>query len=82
MTKLSICIICKDEENKIEQCLKSVSWADEIIIVDSGSTDRTIEIAKRFTDKIYREVDWQGFGVQRRRAEEYANNNWIFAIDC
>ena len=82
MTKLSICIICKNEENKIAQCLKSVSWADEIIIVDSGSTDRTIEVARRFTDKIYTEVDWQGFGVQRRRAEEYANNNWIFAIDC
>ena len=82
MTKLSICIICKNEENKIAQCLKSVSWADEIIIVDSGSTDKTLEIARRFTDKIYTEVDWQGFGVQRRRAEEYANNNWVFAIDC
>jgi (heptosyl)LPS beta-1,4-glucosyltransferase len=82
MRKLSICIICKNEENKIAQCLESVSWADEIIIVDSGSTDSTLDIASQFTDKIYTEADWQGFGVQRRRAEEYANNDWIFAIDC
>lgn len=82
MTKLSICIICKNEENKIAQCLESVSWADEIIIVDSGSTDGTLDIARQFTDKIYTEADWQGFGTQRRRAEEYANNDWIFAIDC
>jgi len=82
MVKLSICIICKNEENKITQCLDSVSWADEIIVVDSGSTDRTIEIARKFTDKIYIEADWQGFGIQRQRAEEYANNDWIFVIDC
>lgn len=82
MTKLSICIICKNEENKIATCLASVSWADEIIIVDSGSTDRTLEIAKEYTDKIYIEADWQGFGLQRRRAEDYATNDWVFAIDC
>jgi len=82
MTKLSICIICKNEESKIATCLASVSWADEIIIVDSGSTDRTLEIAKEYTDKIYIETDWQGFGFQRRRAESYATNDWVFAIDC
>lgn len=82
MKKISICIICKNEESKIADCLASVSWADEIIIVDSGSTDGTIEVAKNFTDKIFIESDWQGFGEQRRRAESYASNEWVFAIDC
>jgi (heptosyl)LPS beta-1,4-glucosyltransferase len=82
MKKISICIICKNEESKIANCLASVSWADEIVIVDSGSTDNTLEIAKQFTDKIFIEENWQGFGVQRRRAEGFASNDWIFAIDC
>lgn len=82
MKKISVCIICKNEETKIADCLASVSWADEIVIVDSGSTDNTLEIAKKFTDKIFIESDWQGFGEQRRRAESYATNDWIFAIDC
>jgi len=82
MTKISICIICKNEESKIANCLASVSWADEIVIVDSGSTDKTLEIAKQYTDKIFVEDDWQGFGKQRRRAEGFASNDWVFAIDC
>jgi (heptosyl)LPS beta-1,4-glucosyltransferase len=82
MKKISICIICKNEESKIADCLASVSWADEIVIVDSGSTDNTLEIAKEFTDKIFVEECWLGFGMQRRRAEDFAINDWIFAIDC
>ncbi len=81
MTKLSVCIICKNEEEVIEACLKSVSWADEIIIVDSGSTDQTLEIAKKYTDKVFFNK-WPGFGPQRQKAEEFATNEWLFAIDC
>ena len=80
--KLSVCIICKNEENTIARCLESVKWADEIILLDSGSTDNTLEIAKKYTDKIFIREDWQGFGEQRRRAEQLASNDWIFAIDC
>lgn len=80
--KLSVCIICKNEENTIASCLESVKWADEIILLDSGSTDNTLEIAKKYTDKIFIREDWQGFGEQRRRAEQLASNDWIFAIDC
>lgn len=81
MIKLSICIICKNEDEVIESCLKSVSWADEIVIVDSGSTDQTLEIAKRYTDKVFFNK-WPGFGPQRQKAEELASNDWILAIDC
>ena len=82
MKKLSVCIICKNEESTIENCLESVKWADEIVIVDSGSTDKTLEIAKKYTDKIFIRDDWEGFGEQRRRAEKLATNDWLFAIDC
>ena len=80
--KLSVCIICKNEASTIARCLESVKWADEIILLDSGSTDNTLEIAKKYTDKIFIREDWQGFGEQRRRAEQLASNDWIFAIDC
>jgi len=80
--KLSICIICKNEADKIETCLKSVAWADEIVVLDSGSTDNTLGIARRYTDKIFVRNDWAGFGEQRRRAEDLATNDWVFAIDC
>lgn len=80
--KISVCIICKNEQDKISQCLESVAWADEIVIVDSGSTDATIEIAKQFTDKIFSYNDWPGFGLQRQRAEQHARNDWVLAIDC
>ncbi|WNC67913.1 glycosyltransferase family 2 protein [Thalassotalea nanhaiensis] len=79
--KLSVCIICKNEEDKIERCLSSLTFADEIVLLDSGSTDETLTIAKKFTDKIFIREDWLGFGEQRRRAEELATNDWILAID-
>lgn len=79
--KLSVCIICKNEEKKIEACLASVAWADEIILLDSGSTDNTIDIATRHTKNIHVRDDWAGFGEQRRRAEDLASNSWIFALD-
>lgn len=82
MTKLSVCIICKNEQDKIEACLSSVSWADEIVILDSGSTDKTLEIAAKYTDKIFTNIDWQGFGTQRNRVQDLASHDWVFAIDC
>ncbi|MCW9005709.1 MAG: glycosyltransferase family 2 protein [Gammaproteobacteria bacterium] len=79
--KISVAIICKNEEKRIRQCLESVKWADEIVLVDSGSTDRTLEIAKEFTDKIFVNTDWQGFGPQKKRAVDYAKNDWVLALD-
>jgi (heptosyl)LPS beta-1,4-glucosyltransferase len=79
---LSVVLITKNEAEYLEACLHSVSWADEIIVLDSGSTDGTVEMARRFTDKIYLEAQWVGFGPQRQRAQEKASGDWIFFIDA
>lgn len=80
--KISAIIICKNEETRIRRCLESIKWVDEIVIVDSGSTDDTLKIAGEFTDKIYENLDWQGFGLQKRIAEDKASNDWVLAIDA
>ncbi|MCW9013583.1 MAG: glycosyltransferase family 2 protein [Gammaproteobacteria bacterium] len=79
--KISVIIICKNEEQRIRRCLDSVSWVDEIVVVDSGSTDKTLEIVKEYTDCIFINEDWQGFGPQKQLAESKASNNWILALD-
>ncbi|HBL42300.1 MAG TPA: LPS biosynthesis protein, partial [Planctomycetaceae bacterium] len=61
---LSIIVIVKNEESSIRECLASVAWADEIIVLDSGSTDQTVAICREYTDKVY-ETDWPGFGPQK-----------------
>ncbi|WP_233964274.1 glycosyltransferase family 2 protein [Pectobacterium versatile] len=80
--KLSIIIITKNESELIEECLQSISWADEIIVVDSGSTDSTVEIAYRYGAKVYQHNDWPGYGKQRQRAQGYASGDYIFFIDA
>ena len=79
---ISAVLIVKNEADLLRPCLESVTWCDEIVIMDSGSTDGTLEIAKEFTDKIFIETDWQGFGVQRQRAQAKVSTNWIFMIDA
>lgn len=80
--KLSVVMITKNEADNLEQSLRSVSWADEIVVFDSGSTDETLDIARRFTDKVYIEEDWPGFGPQRRRAQKKASGDWVLALDA
>jgi glycosyltransferase involved in cell wall biosynthesis len=81
MNKISVTIITKDEEKNISECLKSVSWADEIIVVDSESTDRTVELAKQFTDKIFIRK-WEGYVPQKRYALSLAANEWVLSLDA
>ncbi len=82
MVKISACIISFNEEKKIEDCLKSLlPVVDEIIIVDSHSTDRTTEIAKKYTDKIFTH-NFQGYGKQKNLAIDKATNNWVICLDC
>ena len=81
MNKISVIIITKDEEKNILDCLKSVDWADEIIVVDSESTDRTVELAKQFTDKIFIRK-WEGYVPQKRYALSLATNEWVLSVDA
>jgi len=81
MNKVSVIIITKDEEKNISDCLRSVNWADEIIVVDSESTDRTVELAKQFTDKIFISK-WEGYASQKRYALSLAANEWVLSVDA
>lgn len=79
--KLSVTIICQNSENTIRRCLESVAWADEIVVVDSGSTDRTLDICREFTSKVYQPADWPGHGPQKNRALDLATGDWVFSLD-
>lgn len=78
---LSVIILTKNEEKRIAQCLDSVKWADEIIVVDDESTDRTVEIARVYTNKIFiRKMDIEG--RHRNWAYAQAKNNWVLSLDA
>lgn len=82
MPKISACIISYNEEARIEDCLKSLlPVADEIVVVDSLSTDRTREIAARYTDRIF-EQSFLGHVEQKNLAVEKASHDWILSLDC
>jgi len=78
---VSVVIITKNEETNIEDALKSVADAKEIIVVDSFSTDRTVEICKQFTGKVYQH-EWQGFALQKQTAVDYAEGPWVLILDA
>lgn len=81
MEKISVIIITKDEEKNITQCLRSINWANEIIVVDAESNDKTVEIAKYFTDKIFTK-SWEGYVPQKRFAIGLTSNEWVLSIDA
>jgi len=81
MKKITACIITFNEEKNIGQCLKSLSFCDEIIVVDSHSTDGTRVIAKNMGAKVI-ERDWPGYKTQRKFAIETSRNNWIIMLDA
>ena len=80
--KVSTVIITKNEEDRLEKCLSSVNWTDEIIVLDSGSSDNTCQIARSFGAKVFIQENWQGFGYQRQFALEKATGDWVFVIDA
>jgi glycosyltransferase involved in cell wall biosynthesis len=79
--QLSIILITKNEAANIRACLESVAWADEIVVVDSGSTDDTVAICKEFGAQVHVH-DWPGFGVQKNRALGYAAKDWVLSLDA
>jgi len=82
VASLTVALIVKNEELNLSKCLETVKWADEIVVLDAGSSDKTIEIAKQYTDKVYINADWQGYGVQRQRLQEYVTTDWILMLDA
>lgn len=78
---LSVTVITHNEAHRIERCLRSVGFADECIVVDSGSTDDTAEIARRCGAQVH-VTDWPGFGPQKNRALDHASGTWVLSIDA
>lgn len=81
MSKISVVIIAQNEAHRIEAALKSVQWADEIVIIDAFSTDGTVGICKKYTDKIF-QYNWEGFARQRMRSLEHASHLWVLSLDA
>ena len=79
--KISVCIITYNEEHNIRDCLKSIKWTDEIVVVDSFSQDKTVEICRHYTDRIYQRA-WPGHIEQKNFALELAKNDWILSLDA
>lgn len=81
MASLSAIIITKNEECNIRACLESVAWADEVIVVDSGSVDSTVAVCYELGATVYVH-EWHGFGEQKNRALSYAKCDWVLSIDA
>lgn len=82
MQSLSVIIIVQNAAEQIRRCLQSVAaWVDEIIVLDSGSSDATVAICREFTAQVYC-TDWPGYGQQKNRALERASGTWVFSIDA
>lgn len=81
MPRLSVITLTMNEERNIAECLESVAWADELIVVDSGSTDGTVALARRFTPNVIT-LPWRGYGAARNAALERATGDWILWLDA
>ncbi len=79
--KISACITACDEERNIRRCLESVKWADEIVVIDSFSKDRTVEICREYTDRVYQH-EWLGYIGQKNLIKELAHGPWLLFIDA
>jgi glycosyltransferase involved in cell wall biosynthesis len=79
--RISACVITRNEEDNIRRCLESLAWCDEIVVVDSYSDDRTVEICREYTDRVYQH-EWMGYVGQRNLIHEMANYSWILFVDA
>jgi (heptosyl)LPS beta-1,4-glucosyltransferase len=80
---LAVALIVKNEAKNLEACLNTVAnWVDEIVVLDSGSTDKTEQVARKYTEKFHVNKDWPGFGPQRRLAQEYVESDFVLWLDA
>ena len=82
MPSLSVIVIARNEARNIADCVRSAAFADEVVVLDSGSTDNTPDLARAAGAKVSVAPDWQGFGVQKNRALALAQGDWVFSIDA
>ena len=80
--RLSVIVITRNEATRLPTCLASVAFADELIVVDSLSTDNTAELARGFGAKVIVTADWPGFGLQKQRALDAATGDWVLCMDA
>lgn len=78
---VSAVVICGNEERNIADCLESVTWCDEIVVVDSMSADRTVELARRYTERVIQRP-WPGYVAQKNFALDQASSDWILSLDA
>ncbi len=81
MERLSVTIIAANEADRIGAAIRSVLWADEVLVVDSGSTDETVRVARSLGARVI-ETDWPGYRDQKNRAAEWAANDWVLGLDA
>lgn len=79
---LTVGILTLNEEKRIQACIESVKFADQILVIDSGSSDETVAIAKRCGAQVHVHADWKGFAVQRNRLLQHATGDYIFFLDA
>ena len=79
---LTIAVLTLNEEAQIEACLRSAAFADQLLVVDAGSTDQTVALAKKLGAEVSIYPDWQGFAVQRNRLLQHTRGDWVFFLDA
>jgi glycosyltransferase involved in cell wall biosynthesis len=81
MASLSVSIVALNEEERLRACLESVVWAAELVVVDAGSSDKTVAIAREFTDRVFFRA-WDGYGAQKNFALGQCHGDWILSLDA
>lgn len=82
MPRLSIAVLTLNEAENIEACLRSAAFADQVVVIDSGSTDATVALAQAAGAEVHAYPDWQGFAVQRNRQLAHCTGDWVFFLDA
>lgn len=82
MASVTAIVLTKDEEQNILPCLRALNWVDEIVVYDSGSSDETVEQARKEGASVLNDTEWSGFGRQRQKAQQHATSDWVLMVDA